>query len=35
MTNSDQEDMAKLIKPGVRVVRGRDWDWGDIGKSNV
>ena len=22
------EEMAKLMKPGVRVVRGKDWKWG-------
>ena len=21
--------MAKLLKPGVRVVRGPDWKWGE------
>ena len=29
MSNSIEEEMKKLMKPGVRVVRGRDWQWGD------
>ena len=30
MDNSIQEEMAKLMKPGVRVVRGRDWQYPDF-----
>ena len=29
MADSIEEQMAKLMKPGVRVVRGKDWDWYD------
>ena len=28
-----EEDLAKAIKLGSRVVRGRDWAWGDQVKS--
>ena len=25
----EEEEMAKLMKPGVRVVRGKDWKYGN------
>ena len=29
MSNFSGEEMAKMMKPGVRVVRGKDWDMGN------
>ena len=33
MSNITEEDMAKIMRPGIRVARGKDWYRGDVDKN--